>query len=105
MPHHHHDVRELRAQPVVLDLGEGVGALIVRTGPELLDEEIEISPAADDGARQHRAVLLRALGTETAPVLVYDGLAEGDYTLWLEPAERRGIRVAGGAVAELDLRD
>ena len=40
---------EVRAQPVVLDLGDGVGALIVHTGPELLGEEIDISPTGDDG--------------------------------------------------------
>ena len=103
--HHHHDAAGVRAQPVVLDLGEGIGALIVRTDPELLGVEIEISPARDDHERQHKAVLERAMGAETASVLVYDNLPEGDYTLWLDGRPwARGVHVAGGAVAELDRR-
>jgi hypothetical protein len=104
--HHHHDVEDVRAQPVVLDLGGEIGALIVRTSPELLGAEIEISPAGEDGNRQHKQVLRRLLGPETATVLVYDNLAEGHYTLWLDETEPlRGVRVEGGRVAELDLRD
>ena len=103
-PHdpHHHD--EVRAQPVVLDLGDGVGALIVRTDPGLLGTEVEISPAHDDGRRQHKQVLQRVLGPQVVPCLVYDGLPEGEYTVWLDGGPHRGIRVSGGSVAELDLR-
>ena len=104
--HHHHGTDEVRAQPVVLDLGGEIGALIVRTSPELLGVEVEISPAADDEARRHKQVLRRVLGPETATVLVYDNLPEGCYTLWLDGiAVTRGVRVAGGKVAELDWRD
>jgi hypothetical protein len=88
----------------VVDLGDGVGALIVRTDDELLGTEIEISPARDDDERQHKQVLRRALGPEVATCLVFDGLAEGEYTLWLADGPLRGIEVSGGAVAELDLR-
>ena len=103
--HNHHDTGELRAQPVVLDLGGEIGALIVHTSPELLGAEIEISPEGDDGNRQHKQVLRRLLGPETATVLVYDNLREGEYTLWLDEAEPiRSVRVDGGRVAELDLR-
>jgi hypothetical protein len=103
--HHHHDALEVRGGPVVLDLGEGIGALIVRTDPELLGLEVEISPSRDDGDRQHKEVLRRAMGRDTACVLVYDNLAEGDYTLWVEGEPwTRGVHVDGGRVAELDWR-
>ncbi len=103
--HHHHDPAEVRARPVVLDLGDGIGALIIQTDPELLGTEVEISPAADDGDRQHKEVLRRAMGPMVANVLVYDNLAEGDYTLWLDDiAIAREVHVVGGAVAELDWR-
>ena len=78
-------LHEVRAQPVVLDLGDGVGALIVHTDPELLGVEIEISPAGDDGrppaqggaAARDRARRRRlSSSTTTSP--------EGDYTLWLD---------------------
>ncbi len=103
--HHHHEADELRVQPVVLDLGGEIGALIVHTGEDRLGAEIEISPAGDDGNRQHKQVLRRLLGPQRATVLVYDNLSEGEYTLWLDEAEPlRGVRVEGGRVAELDLR-
>ncbi len=39
------------------------------------------------------------------PTLVYDNLPEGDYTLWIDNrAVARDVRVAGGAIAELDWR-
>ena len=89
----------------MLDLGDGVGALIVHTDPELLGVEVEISPAGDDGDRQHKEVLQRSLGPTSATVLVYDNLPEGDYTLWLDDEPRaRGVHVDGGQVAELDWR-
>jgi hypothetical protein len=103
--HHHHDAHEARAQPVVLDLGDGIGALIVHTDPDLLGVEVEISPAGADADRQHKEVLMRSLGSTAAAVLVYDNLPEGDYTLWVRDVPwARGVHVAGGEVAELDWR-
>jgi hypothetical protein len=102
---HHHDADEVRAQPVVLDLGDGIGALIVHTGAELLGVEVEISPSGDDGDRQHKEVLQRTMGPVTASVLVYDNLPEGDYTLWVEDEPwARSVHVTGGQVAQLDWR-
>jgi len=91
----------VRAQPVVLDLGDGVGALIVHTGPELLGEEIDISPGHDDGQRQHKQVLRRLVGPQETTCLVYDNLPEGEYTVWLPGKPMRDVQVRGGAVAEL----
>jgi hypothetical protein len=104
-PHRHHDAAETRSHHVMLDLGEGVGALIVQTGTELLGVEVEISPAGADDSRQHKQVLLRTMGALQVPTLVYDNLEEGDYTLWIDGvATARGVRVSGGAIAELDWR-
>ena len=90
----------------MLDLGEGIGALIVHTDPSLLGTEVEISPAGDDSNRQHKDVLKRAMGPSTVHCLVYDNLPEGDYTLWIDDvAKARGVHVEGGSVAELDWRD
>jgi hypothetical protein len=103
--HRHHDVAEVRARPVALDLGGDRGALIVYTDPELLGLEIEISPAADDADRQHKQVLRRSLGAGVSTCLVYDNLAEGAYTLWLEEGAVRDVHVTGGSVTELDRRE
>ena len=103
--HVHHDAAEIRAQPVVLDLGGSVGALIVHTDPTLLGVEVEISAAGEDANRQHKEVLRRAMGSHIVTVLVYDNLAEGEYTLWIDDrAVARGVHVTAGAVAEHDLR-
>jgi hypothetical protein len=99
--HHHHESSDVRPQPVVLDLGDGVGALIIHTGPELLGEEIDISPGDDDGRRQHKQVLRRLLGPQETTCLVYDNLPEGEYTVWLPGEPRRGVQVRGGEVSEL----
>jgi hypothetical protein len=104
-PHHtnHHDPAAVRTQPVVLDLGDGIGALIVHTDPELLGVEVEISPAGADGNRQHKEVLRRTMGTATVNVLVYDKLPEGTYTLWVDDvAWASNVRIESGSVAELD---
>jgi hypothetical protein len=101
--HHHHDPADARSQPVVLDLGDGIGALIVHTDPDLLGVEVEISPDGADGNRQHKEVLQRTVGTATVNVLVYDNLPQGEYTLWVDDvAWARHVRIESGSVAELD---
>jgi hypothetical protein len=103
--HHHEEAGRVHARPVVLDVGGSIGALVVRTDPELIGGEVEISPARDDRARQHKQVLLRETGSRTVAVLVYDNLPAGAYTLWLDGvAKSRDVHVRGGAVAELDWR-
>jgi hypothetical protein len=103
--HRHHDVNEARAHHVFLDLGDGVGALIVQTDRSLLGVEVEISPSGDDASRQHKEVLERTMGAMTVPTLVYDNLPEGEYTLWIDGvAKMTSVRVTSGAVAELDWR-
>ena len=103
--HHHHHSERRRTQHVVLDIGGEIGALVVHTDPSLLGVEVEISPATDDASRSHKEVLERTVGGGFGPVLVFDDLHEGEYTLWLEGVAReRGVRVDGGAIAELDWR-
>jgi hypothetical protein len=98
--HHHHDAHQVRAQPVLLDLGDGIGALIVHTDPELLGAEVEISPSGEDGDRQHKEVLQRALGRTTATVLV---TTTSQATTPRSTARRRGPAAFSTApVAELD---
>jgi hypothetical protein len=103
--HDDHDPADVRSQSVVLDLGDGIGALIVHTDPELLGVEVEISPTGADGNRQHKEVLQRTIGQATVNVLVYDNLPEGNYTLWIgEVALASNVRIESGSVAELDLK-
>ena len=87
---------------VVLEIGEGIGALIVHADRELHGLEIEISPAEDDAHRSHKEVLERDAGGNPAYTAVFDQLPAGTYTLWSEGVARvRGVAVAGGQIAEL----
>jgi len=100
----HHEHR-LHTEPVVLEIGGELGALVVYTDAVLLHEEIEISPAADDERRSHKDVLERLVDGRSVHAAVFDRLERGAYTLWHRDAERaRGVAIAGGAVAELDWR-
>jgi hypothetical protein len=90
---------------VVLEIGGDVGALILRTDPDMHGKEIEISPDGDDGVRSHKEVLERSVNGGPAFTAVFDGLRSGVYTLWsgLRPPAR-GVNVSGGKVTQLDWR-
>lgn len=105
---HHHEGYAARPhpEPVILDIGEGFGALIIRADPEKHGVEIEISPAGEDESRSHKEVLERSEGGHPAFTAVFDKIPEGSYTLWVDDAARvRDVEVAAGEVAELDWRE
>jgi hypothetical protein len=85
---------------VVLDLGPGVGALVLHTPPELDGREIEVSPAGSTPARRaHSRVRPRTTGSHTQYAAVYPQLAAGDYTIWeddVTPAA--AVTIQGGQV-------
>lgn len=108
--HHHHagEGYAARKHPefVVIDIGEDLGALIVHTHPTMHGVEIEISPTGDDAERSHKQVLERTIGGQPAFTAVFDGLASGSYTLWVDDQPRvRDVVVGACAIAELDWRD
>jgi hypothetical protein len=90
------------AGTVVLDLGAGIGALVLYTPPALDGEEIEISRPGH--ARTHSRVRPRVTSAGTRYAAVYPGLPAGQYTIW-RSADRPGdgepvmtIAIAGGSV-------
>jgi hypothetical protein len=101
MAHEHHSARP-HPEFVVLELGEGVGALIVHTDPAMHGVEVEISPAGEDHSRSHKEVLERRVGARPAYTAVFDRLAAGRYTLWVDGRARaRGVCIRGGEIAQL----
>jgi hypothetical protein len=85
----------------VLDLGSGIGALILDAPAELDGWEIEISPAGGGpgSARTHSLVRERRTGAGVGYAAVYPGLAEGVYIIWRDaetPAAR--VTIHGGRV-------
>jgi hypothetical protein len=80
-----------RSGSVVLEVGPGVGALVLYTPPELDGSEIEISRhESEDGQRQgrrtHSRVRQRHTSAGTTYAAVYPGLAAGTYTIWRDAA-------------------
>jgi len=83
---------------VILELGEGIGALILETPPDLDGHEIEISPSAG-GARTHSLVRERHTATRTSYAAVYPVLPEGDYIVWRADGSPAGQATIHGGQA------
>ena len=89
---------------VVLDVGPGVGALVLYAPAELEGTEIEISPNGRRGesaaaARTHARVRRRQAGGALSYAAVYQELAAGRYVIWRDrdtPACR--VVIASGEV-------
>ena len=91
---------------VVMELGAGIGALVLYTPPGLDGEEIEISRDDEPGApwsgaeRTHSQVRPRPLPGETVYAAVYPGLPAGRYTIWRdERTPAATATVTGGQVS------
>lgn len=85
---------------VVLELGPGVGALVLHVPPELDGREIEISPdSSPAGRRTHSQVRPRHTAAGTRHAAVYPGLTAGDYTIWRDDGTAAcAVAVLGGQV-------
>jgi hypothetical protein len=90
---------------VVLELGPGVGALILHTPQSLDGAEIEISRVTGDGheRRTHSMVRPRHVAGGTRYAAVYPGVAPGDYTIWhpADGAPVTTVTVSEGAAASV----
>lgn len=87
------------AGTVLLNLGADTGALVLYTPSDLLGAEIEISPDTPGAPRTHAAVRARPGPSGTRYAAVYEGLAEGRYTLWAGHDTPGGqVTVSGGQV-------
>ena len=104
MSHEHYSARS-HPEFVVLEIGEGVGALIIHTDPGMHGQEVEISPSGRDDERSHKEVLERSNAGRPAFTAVFDQIPDGRYTLWTGGVARaRGVRVRGGEIIDLDWR-
>jgi hypothetical protein len=84
---------------VVLELGAGVGALVLYTPAELDGREIEISRDEPGASRTHSQVRPRHMATGTRYAAVYPDLAAGPYTIWADEQSTAGrVVITGGLV-------
>ena len=91
-----------RQAAVVLDIGGAVGALVLYTGAEDDEAEIDISPGTDPAVpRSHNQVHPRRTPAGTVYSAVYPALAEGEYTLWRDATTPEAtVTVRGGQVTQ-----
>ena len=108
---HSHDhsqgeaVHRVLTAPVVMDIGEQTGSLVIYTLPELVGVEIEISPRGEDTRRAHTDVAERRTRERAIFAAVYLPMPAGVYTLWApEPYGPTEVAIASGAITELDWR-
>ena len=89
----------------MVDVGPGVGALVIYAGEELGGQEIEISPIGDDSRRVHTDVLRRRIASGHIWAAVFGSLGEGEYRLWhASLTGPREVRVVSEQVTEVDWR-
>jgi hypothetical protein len=92
-------------QGVMVDVGPGVGALIIYAGDGMRGQEIEISRAGHDSERVHTDLLRRRTARGFVYAAVFGSLAEGEYQLWHESQPSPvTLVIEGGQVTELDWR-
>jgi hypothetical protein len=91
-----------RAGSVVLDLGDGIGALILDAPADLNGREIEISSAPGDAAARqtHSLVRERTTAAGTSYAAVYISVPAGEYIVWRDEDTPAGtVTVRGGQIA------
>jgi hypothetical protein len=88
--------------PVLVDIGDGTGALVLHTEPDLAGAEIEISPVGHDDRRSHVAVHARPVPGGTLHAAVYPSLPAGTWQLW-DPhtnTARQTVTITDGEVTQ-----
>jgi hypothetical protein len=99
--HHHHTLAPSGQGTVVLNIGVGVGALVIHTPGSLHGHEIEVSEVADPAVRTHAAVRAPYVRGGVCWSVVIDSLAEGRYVIWRDPVTPLAeVDVVGGSVSE-----
>jgi hypothetical protein len=103
--HGGHGPERVHSDDMVLDIGDGVGALVLYTGPELAGQEVEVSPQGEDRTRVHTAVHEREVMGRVVFAGVFPDLPEGQYRIWTdEPSRVAKVTIVSGRVAEVDWR-
>ena len=103
---HHHPAEQAPASTdnLLLDIGAGTGALIVRAAANRDQAEVEISPADRDQARTHNVVRSRSTPAGAVYAAVFPALAAGTYDVWRDQSTKAGtVAVHGGQVASFRL--
>ena len=92
---------------VVLELGPGAGALVLRVPAELDGAEIDITGQdGNEPFRTHSMVRPRYVANGTIYAAVYPELPPGRYTVWTtDGAPGPAVTITGGSVTTASLAD
>jgi hypothetical protein len=100
-----HEPDRVHTEDLALDIGEGFGALVLYTGPELVGREIEVSLKSQEQLRTHAAVHERRIQGKVIFAGVYPELPEGEYRIWSDaPRTVTEFTIVSGQVTEIDWR-
>jgi hypothetical protein len=102
-PHQHEAGTPPAGGPVVVDIGDDVGALVVRVGRSRLGQELHVRREGEQ-ATTHTGIWERSLGDQSVVVAVFPALIEGRYAI-LDRADAPvvDVTIVGGQVTELEL--
>jgi hypothetical protein len=101
-PHTHHTLAPSGQGTVMLNIGAGIGALIIHTPGRLHGHEIEVSPVGDPALRTHAAVRARYVHGGVSWSVVIDSLPPGRYVVWRDPVTpMTEVDVPEASVAEV----
>jgi hypothetical protein len=96
--------RQASSASVALDIGDGVGALIIYPSEHYRGLEIEISRADELGHRVHTGVHDRATHNGTVLTAIFGSLEAGEYVIWAqESPDGEPVSVLDGEVTETRL--
>ena len=107
--HDHPHAPEARLAPsghatVLLDVGDGVGALVVHTPAELNGVEIELARRNETCAFTHTEVRERRLPEGSLFAGVFPAIVEGEYTLLgVDAQPGTSVEIRSGHVTEVAL--
>lgn len=87
---------------VILDIGNGVGALVLHTSRQWLDHEIDLEPDDPSLTHTHSAVRERRSPQGSSYAAVYPQLHEGRYTI---VGSTQHFTIEGGRVTDLELTE
>jgi hypothetical protein len=89
---------------VFIDVGDGVGAAVIYTEPDLEGAELEIRRASEAWRGVHTAVRERRFGGMVRSAAVFGSLSEGNWELRVrdsaDPQPALAVSVRGGSVVE-----
>ena len=94
-------------EALVLDIGDGIGALVLYTNESCLGREVDVTPAGSPHSHEIHTMIRRRRAVDRDVVAgVYPELEAGTYDVWgIDRVIVGQVVIEGGRVAEYDAGD